>query len=136
MATVFLDSPDVRHRIEEIKKHANKPENFYIPSSSTWLPGAVPDYVLESGTIRVVFSITKVENGEGKDKRERLARHITISNQTKYPAPPIVWSICDMFGFTHRYKPGDIILEPDESWMIGIIETDKCIGVMQLIPDT
>jgi len=138
---LFLQDENTIKRIEEIKEFAQK--NIYDTEESTWIPGDRPEFVLTSGTIRAVFTLTKHEN--------ELFRHLSISNKTNLPSPHVVLEICSLFGFTHSIgfdsKKGFIPLPqgtPDPSCgqkslskiSIDVSKVENCIIVTQKIEDS
>lgn len=122
MVTLLLDGDLTRKRVDEIRAYAEREENYHRIGG--YAPGGNPEHVLEVGTVRVVFSVTKTEEG--------LYRHLSISNKTRYPHPTAVWYACEMFGFMYS-ESAKRDGSPDPSWLVHLAEEDRAIIVAQKI---
>lgn len=95
MQALIIDD-EFRSRITQVREFASRPENLYKPGPEAVCPGDNPNYVVESGNVRIVFSLTWMFLGEWG-----TYRHISISvnNQKSVPHPVVVKEVLDLFGF-------------------------------------
>jgi len=133
MTTIFVEDDTTRERIDEIRAYAENPLHWYLPSLPATIPGARSEYILEVGTIRAVFSLTKVPTHSSGGFE--LFRHLTVSNRIGLPSPLVVWRLCVLFGFDHE-EGSDVYPEfPDERWIFGENPQEQCIAVLQRLRD-
>lgn len=112
-------------RAEELRIFAERPENWYYIGETPWIPGDRDEFVFESGTIRAVFTWTKVGTGQ-------VFRHMSVSNATNYPQPFVVWTLAHWFGFKGA-EPDDqgIVQKPGLTWRIGKEDGVRAIVVQE-----
>lgn len=104
MQALIIDD-EFKSRISQVREFASRPENIYKPGlTGIRPPGDNPNYVVESGTIRIVFSLTSFENVPDRPpdfEGPEIYRHVSISanNYTSPPNPVLVREILDLLGF-------------------------------------
>ena len=126
---MFL-GPEVEQQVFTIVAYAADPLHWYRPDKSNWSPGDRPEYVLVSGDTKAVFTWTETQ-GE-------VLRHLSVSvrNPDKYPNPVVVWTLAHKFGFLGA-QPNEegFVLDPSNTWKIGTNEQQRCVVVVQPVPD-
>ena len=124
---LVLFTPEVQRRIGELAAFASEGPNWYVMDESHFIPGDDPRYVAEVGTVRVVFTWTKVPDG-------RVMRHMSISNHSAYPSPVVVWTFAHMLGFTGAIPDRTgLVTDPGEKWGIGVDDGAgvRCIVIQE-----
>lgn len=124
----ILAVDEAESRAKEIAAFAAKPENWYRIGETTEIPGNQAEFVLRSGTIRAVFTWTKLPEGE-------VYRHMTVSTMgPAYPNPVIVWTLAHMFGFTGaKVDKFGAVFEPSKTWGAVLDEDEHCIVVQEKV---
>jgi hypothetical protein len=128
----FIQLDFAKERAEQIRTFAENPDNWYRAfQSSAKVPGLHDEYVLESGTIRAVFSWTLVPDGD-------IFRQMTVSskNPGKWAQPLIVWTLAHYFGFTGATtNEHDLVEEAASSWQVQMVEEESCVMVVEKVEE-
>lgn len=115
--------PENRERARKLAEFAARPENHYVVGESKFIPGDVPDYVIQLDTIRCVFTMTQA-NG-------KLYRHLSLSVPGGLPNPAIAYTIATWFGFTGaKIRHEDIAMGPGDDWQM---QSDPLVRAVQLL---
>lgn len=126
---ILLDISKARTRAQEIEAFAKRPENWYHPGKTAFVPGDRLEFVLLSGTVRAVFTWTQSEDGD-------VHRHLSISTMARgYPHPIVVWTLANMFGFTGVTADDQgIVHSPAGSWVYAPNDVERCVTIIEKIP--
>lgn len=120
-----------RQRAHEVALYAARPENWYRPRVSQWVPGDRPEHVADLGDFRCAFSYSVTQG--------RLHRHLSISTRTPtgpgLPAPLAVWTIASWFGFTGAEASAEGLVERAAAdWLFAPVAVPfKCVVLAQEI---
>ncbi len=83
---------DARRQLNRLASFAIQPENFYRPGPDAAPPGDDDRFVVTSGTHRIVFSVTVMN--------EKSYRHLSVSIfPGDMPNPASVFTIAHLLGF-------------------------------------
>jgi len=129
MSVLFL-TPEVEQRVFDLAAYAANHLHWFRPNQSDWSPGDRPEYVLVSGDTKAVFTWTETPEG--------VLRHLSVSVRTpgKYPNPTVIWTLAHKFGFQGGVPDEHgVVLKPAESWSVGTNEDQRCVVVVQPVPD-
>jgi hypothetical protein len=118
---ILVINDEVREAARQLVEFASKPENVYHPGPGATVPGDNPNFVLQLGDYRCVFTITD---------NKRLWKHLSVSVPAKdyLPNPAAFEEIAHLFGIT-----GSL----DEWARRGIIAPharDNCLVIVQEHP--
>ena len=126
MTGILFISPEERARVEAVARHAERPENLYLPGKSDWTPGDTADFGCNVGSYRLVFTIT--QDAEG------TYRHLTVSSARGYPSRLAVFTLATWCGFTGGKVDDNGVgftLLPGPFWMFGAHDTERCVVVIE-----
>lgn len=114
--TVLILNDEVRARIKALVEFTARPANYYTPGPKAKPPGDDPRYVVQLGSYRCVFSLTRMPD-------KHLYRHLSVSvkKRGKYPLPEGVEMIGKELGFEGVF----------ESWSMKIV--DHAVVVIQRV---
>lgn len=128
MTSIFIMGPSLIEETRRVRQYAERPEHWYRPEIHP-PPGNNPAYILVAGTVRAVFSWTRVPG--------RLLRHMTVSTQRRYPQPVIVWTLAYHFGFTGVVPDkNDLVWTPGLDWGFETDPAEGCVIVQQSVQDS
>lgn len=125
---VFILTTDFKDSAKQCREYAEERSHWYEPGPGVTPPGHRSRHVLESGTIRSVFSWTK----EG----DRLYRHlsVTTTGEGRYPAPIVIWTLAHLLGFTGVMEQEDgFVHKPGEDWQFALHQLEDSVVVAQEI---
>jgi len=112
MQALIIDD-EFKSRISQLREFASRPENLYKPGPGAACPGDNPNFVVKSGTIRIVFSLTSFEDTDRPPTftGEDIYRHVSISanNQRSAPHPILVREILNLLGFVGSLEHCDYL---------------------------
>jgi len=116
---VLIIDNEAKSRATEVLDFASKPENIYRPGPKVKAPGDNPNYVMNIGDFRVVFSLTESQIDQ------MIYRHLSISvpDRNRFPNPVVVNEVIQLFGFT-----GGL-----DACMVDANQREGCIVVAQAL---
>jgi hypothetical protein len=111
---VLVIDDQFKRRAAEIREFASKPENVYRPGPDAVAPGDNPNFALESGNCRIVFSLTY---DAGQDM---IFRHFSMSasRRTVLPNPIVVAEVLPYFGFVGGLDMCQIHVDQEENVVV------------------
>lgn len=127
-------SDETRAALGALAERAAQPANWWDPADGT-IPGDIPTYVVVVGSFRVVFTWT-AQRGDGHPHR-----HMSISTvgapRGRVPAPPAVWTVAHMLGFTGAsVDEHGVVAQPASGWALSVDPEGNCVVVGQCVkPD-
>lgn len=135
----FLITPELKEDLRRCREYAEASDHWYRPAPGAVPPGDIPAHVLESGTVRAVFSWT-ISDGA-------VYRQLSVSTAApnKYPLPVVVFTLADRLGFTGGVKDADGFVHqpylrnlgtPFSNWVLHVNQTEGCIVVAQKALET
>lgn len=128
MANVFVWTPKIQAAVRRVRKHAEKPANWYRPGQA--VPGNNPAFVVYAGTTRAVFTWTVAPFG--------VLRHMTVSvnGEGRYPLPVCVFTLAHHFGFTGATLAPSGFVHEIGPWQMQVDKGERCVVVQELVqPD-
>lgn len=121
--------PSFMAAIARLRAYAEARANWYYPGVQG-LPAENPRYVLDSGTLRIVFTWTVVEVG--------VFRHLSVSTRMQVPGVEklpnriLTYTIAHHLGFTGALISGVTAVEPGPTWMIDVSGPEAAVPHVML----
>lgn len=119
-ALILDDS--VRANIRAVVDHASQPANVYdITGNPSFVPGDDPRFVVNTGTVRAVFTLTRLRTEDGGID---TVRHLSVSvvpPRDAYPSLITVYTLAHEFGFTGATPvkgTTDLYDSPGPDWLV------------------
>ena len=111
---ILIIDEAAREGAARVVEYASRPENLYVPGPGAKAPGYDPGHVLRLGDYKMVFSLTKVPNGD-------IYRHFSMSvpARGKFPHPAAVEEVLELFGFVGGLKQSQADLNEEEGCVVA-----------------
>jgi len=126
MKALIFDETN-KQKVEKLLEFANRPENYYVIGTTSFIPGDRPEYVAQINDYRCVFTMTKDEG--------LIYRHLSISVPVpgRLPHPIAAFTMATWFGFTGAIMNKDVAMEPGKDWQIGLGGDKGCVVFLQAL---
>jgi len=126
--------PAFKAAIARLRAFAEDRANWYYPGMQG-LPGDNPGYVLDAGTLRIVFTWTVVEHlGQ-----VGVFRHLSVSTRMRAPGSQQLpsrmhtYTVAHLLGFTGARMSGEVAVAPSMTWQIEISGPEAAIPHVMLV---
>lgn len=126
--------PQFKAAMGRLRAFAEARPNWYFPRIQP-LAGDNPGYVVNSGTLRIVFTWSVIEH-EGSTG---VYRHLSVSTTRqspgvqRFPSQVITYTVASLLGFTGAHMSGDMAVAPGDHWHIEFSSPDAAIPHVMLV---
>lgn len=126
--------PAFRAAVGRLRAFAEDRAHWYYP----WvqgLPGENPGYVLDAGTLRIVFTWTVIDHPETSG----VFRHLSVSTRMgapgseRLPNQIMTYTVAHLLGFTGARLSGDLAVSPGTTWQIEISGPEAAIPHVMVV---
>lgn len=108
--------PAFKAAVARLRAFAEARANWYYPGVQA-IAGDNPGYVLDAGTLRIVFTWTVIEH-------EGVFRHLSVSTRMQSPESQrlpnqiMTFTVAHLLGFTGARMSGEVAVAPSMTWQI------------------